>query len=145
MRRDYLTVRVDTGGDEPGSDRPPVLRIDLDCSAGAVPPEVRDIERSSLSGEEFDLALRRDETDEGVLSVARRLTGEFLLEANVSVATIEDLVGAALDRPGEARYQVSVAGADLEPFAFEKRTLLVYDADGNLLRDASLIPSGVEL
>lgn len=146
MRRDYLTVHVDTGGDEPGGDRPPVLRIELDCPAEAVPAEVRDLERSSLSGEDLDVALRRDETDdEAVLSVARRLTGEFLLEANVAVATTEDLVAAALDHPGEARYLVTVAGADLDPIEFEKRTLLVYDADGNLLRDASLIPSGVEL
>jgi len=144
MRRDYLTVTADPDGGQTG-DRPPVLRIAMDCPPDAVPAAIRDLDATTLSGEDVDVALRRDGEGEAVLSIARRLTGEFILEANVADADIEALVAAALDRPGEARYRVRIDGADLDPIELEKRTLLVYDPDGNLERDASLIPSGVEL
>ena len=144
MRRDYLTVQVHHDGGETG-DRPPVVRIAMDCPPEAVPAAIRDLDATTLSGEDVDVALRRGDDGEAVLSIARRLTGAFILEANVAVADIEALVAAALDRPGEARYRVTIGGADLEPIEIEKRTLLVYDPDGNLERDASLIPSGVEL
>ena len=146
MRRDYLTVQVNPDGGETG-DRPPVLRISLDCPPDGVPAAIRDLDGTTLSGEDVDVALRRGDDGDGeaVLSIARRLTGEFILEANVADADIEELVAAALDRPGEARYRVRIGGADLDPIQLEKRTLLVYDPEGNLERDASLIPSGVEL
>lgn len=145
MRRDYLTVRVNPDDGESDGDHLPVLRIALDPPEEALPASIRDLDRSTLSGEDVDVALRRGRDGDAVLSIARRLTGEFILEANVTVGAIEDLVAAAIDRPGDARYIVIVSGADLDPIRLEKRTLLVYDADGNLERDASLIPSGVEL
>lgn len=145
MRREYLTVTVDTDGTERDGDQPPEIVIDIEGPAGALPQFLRSDDAPSLDGTDVDVVLRRGVDGEAVLSLARRLTGEFLLEANVDAPAIESLVSAASDNREEPRYRVRIDGDDVRSQSFEKRTLLVYDAEGNLDRETSLIPSGVEL
>lgn len=83
------------------------------------------------------------------MAITNRMTGEFILELNVPAAEILEFVSAArryAERTDDAvRYRARVV-ADGEPLAdFEKRTLLVYSNEGELLRQQSLIPSGVEI
>jgi hypothetical protein len=164
MRRDYFELDVrDAGGadDEPTK---PSLRIDF---SGPV-----DELRRRLHGE--DGPLRADETDvsfrivdadgdgadasdprRGVLAVTNRVTGDFVLEANQPVEVIFSFVRAAraygesaAADPDEGRYRVEIVGDGDHPdpiATYQKRTFLVYESDGSLLRAESLIPSGVEL
>lgn len=143
MRRDDVAVAVDVdGGDTDGL---PALRIRVEGTEDSLPRALRELGAGRLTGDDVDVALRRGDGEEAVLSIARRLTGEFLLEANVPAADIAALVDAATARSDGTRYVVVIEGEGLERRSFENQTLLVYDTDGNLERDASLIPSGVEL
>ncbi len=140
-----MTVDVHLERGDVDGETPPVLAITVDEGAAAVPEVLRATGADGITDDDVDVALRRDGDGEGVLSIARRLTGEFLLEANVETADIEALVEAASDRRGETRYRLHLDGKGTTGTTLEKRTLLVYDAEGNLEREASLIPSGVEL
>jgi heat shock protein HspQ len=82
-----------------------------------------------------------------VFSLSNRVTGEFVLEVNTDAGPVLDLVETAregADGRG-ACYRVVVRQDETDVATYEKETLLVYDEEGNLLRQHSLIPSGVEL
>ncbi|WP_435194374.1 DUF5793 family protein [Natronomonas sp. EA1] len=136
MRRDYFTLEVSE------DDEPPAARIAFEG------PDDRFTERLAEDADAVDLAFRLQKSpgaaDEGVLAVTDRLTGEFILECNAPVEDVFALVGAA--RAGdEHRYQFTVSVNGDPTFDSEKSTFLVYDHEGELLRERSLIPSGVEL
>lgn len=144
MRRDYFTLAVQTHGD----DEQPVAHIRFDGPA--------DILTERLTpDEDVDVAFRyqtRVDADDatGVFSVTDRMTGDFVLEANADADAVLDLVGAAREygqatSDSDGCYSVSVTEDGQPVFETEKRTLLVYDNDGSLRRQHSLIPSGVEL
>jgi hypothetical protein len=85
-----------------------------------------------------------------VVGVTNRVTGDFVLELNESTEDVFRFIRAAREYgrtadvdDGRYRVEISLDGDDL--VAYEKQTFLVYDAEGNLLRSESLIPSGVEL
>ncbi|PSP15511.1 hypothetical protein BRC62_07225 [Halobacteriales archaeon QH_10_67_13] len=124
MRRDnFTTALTDAAPDNP------TLRIAYDGPAG-------------------DLA-RRAEV---------RPLGEFLLEANAPAGQVLDLIAAARDGE-EQSYTVRIEadGVDTEStdaaavdaddsgLSYEFQALFVYDTSGELLRQHSLIPSGVEI
>jgi len=161
MRRDYfaLDVRGVDWVDGDGDPRKPTLRIDFRGPEEALLDRVEDLDAAATdvafrvrerdSRADFDRDAADDDRDDGVLSVTNRLTGDFVLEVNAPVAEVERFVDAARaygrqdDEDGRYRLEIRIAG---EPSAsYEKRTFLVYDADGELLRGRSLIPSGVEL
>jgi len=161
MRRDYFDANVDD--DE--QDRP-VIAISFDGPDGLL-SERLETEDGPLGSSEIDVTYRltngeneadqdvagdagteRDGTAEsGVLSVANRLTGEFVLEVRVDPTAVSDLVRASKETDGEdgSRYRLRLVNADGSSTVYDKGTLLVYDADGSLLRQRSLIPGGVEL
>jgi hypothetical protein len=149
MRRDYFTPRVGHDGGE-GSRRP-VLTIDYDGPTARL--EDRITKGNSMLGESnVDAAYRlKDEGDaaEGVLAIADRVTGEYVLELNADVAAIFDLVEAARAfgqrADTEDRYRIVLEADGTHLVTYDKATLLVYDPQGELLRSRSLIPSGVEL
>ena len=152
MRRDYVTLEVrDT--DQDGGERPSVVltfegpRETLADRLAGPDGEVLDRERVDVAFR-FQTPVDAGEAS-GVFSLANRVTGEFVLEVNADAEAVLDLVGTArtgADRDdGDGCYRVLVRDEDEDVVAYEKRTLLVYDDDGNLLRGRSLIPSGVEL
>lgn len=155
MRRDQFTMAVEN----PDS-RPPTLDIVYDGPAEELHERLRADERS-LSADELDAAFRQlapsgtegddadstdEATDEGVFSLTYRLTGAYLLEVNVDVAAIRDVVAGARDvDDDDARYRIRIRRDDGDTTVYEMSALFVYDSDGELLRQRSLIPSGVEL
>lgn len=154
MRREEIRLEVsnvawlDAGG-EPSQ---PTLTIR--ASADALGDQLDQSSDGSLSGTNVDVTFRfqgtADEGDaRGVLAISNRVTGEFLLEANVSGTEIMGFVAAAR-RYAEwtddgAHYRTRIAAGEETVVDFVKRTLLVYSNDGELLRQRSLIPSGVEI
>lgn len=157
MRREHFTLSatdvdwVETGG----TPRKPSVSIDFTGPVGDLHGRLTGPDGEPLAAGETDVALRLQgpigaET-EGVVSVTNRVTGEFVIELNESAESVLRFIRAARsygdrasdDEDGRYSVEISLAG---EPFVFyEKRTFLVYDESGSLLRQHSLIPSGVEL
>ncbi|WP_336003099.1 DUF5793 family protein [Halorientalis halophila] len=146
MRRDYFTLELREAGDDPAEQ--PTVRIEYDGPSD-------ELETRLTPGTDLDLAFRF-QTDveapdaDGVLAVTERLTGEFVLEVNADADAVLGLVDAARaydtaesESRGCYALEIDIAGGDT--YTTEERTLLVYDGDGSLLRNRSLIPSGVEL
>ena len=160
MRRDYfeLTVEhvdwVETGGDP----EQPTVRIDFHGPEGLLRDRLTGPEGEQLAAAETDVSfrLRDDEGDaasddlQGVVAVTNRVTGEFVLELNEAADDVLRFIRAAREYgrdadDGDGRYRVRVTVEGDPLVTYDKRTFLVYDAEGNLLRSESLIPSGVEL
>jgi hypothetical protein len=158
MRRDYFELDVkniewvDGGGDP----EKPLVRIDFQGPKTVLEGHLTDPTGSYLDASETDVAFRlQDSLDDpdatGVVGVTNRITGDFVLELNESAADVLTFIRAAREYgrtaadADESRYRVEVSIDGEEAVVYEKRTFLVYDADGNLLRSHSLIPSGVEL
>ena len=151
MRRDYFTLTVDGVGD--GSDRRPVVTVGYEGPTGQLETRMTKGE-ALLDDSEVDVGYRLrgdggDDDADGVLAVADRVTGEYLLELNAPSADVFALVEAAHEfgqtADTEERYRIVVERDGEELVTYDKSTLLVYDGDGELLRSRSLIPSGVEL
>jgi hypothetical protein len=150
MRRDYVTL--DVRYDDPDGDQLPTAVLTVDQSADMLGERLVTAAGDRLGADRIDVAYRlQTPVDEdgasGVFSLSNRVTGEFVLEVNTAIGPVQDLVEAARDGPDGrgACYRVVVRQGGEEIAAHEKETLLVYDDDGNLLRQHSLIPSGVEL
>jgi hypothetical protein len=157
MRRDYFTLdvhdvdRVDAG-EEPHK---PLVRIDFTGPKELLTERFTDGDGELLDASETDVAFRLidhvgDEDASGVVGVTNRVTGDFVLELNESAEDVLQFIRAAREYgrtadsdDGRYRVEISLDGEDL--VVYEKQTFLVYDAEGNLLRSKSLIPSGVEL
>jgi hypothetical protein len=150
MRRDYVTLEL-SHVDQDG-DRLPTAVLRYDGPTDLLEERLTDASGDPLDRERVDVAFRFQTADDdatGVFSLANRMTGEFVVEVNADAESVRDLVDAARrhDGPDDAEgcYRVVVSRDDEEVAAYEKRTLLVYDEEGSLLRQHSLIPSGVEL
>lgn len=155
MRRDSVNLEVVNvawlaEGAEP---RQPTLDIRLEEGVSVLRERLFDGD-SPLDAGDVDVTFRLhgnpDGSDvPGVLAITYRMTGEYLLEVNAVADEVEEFVSAAQrygERTGDStRYRIRLI-VDDEPLAdLQKRTLLVYSGDGELLRQHSLIPSGVEL
>jgi hypothetical protein len=145
MRRDYFTLNLDAP--TASAENRPVVSVDFDGPADTLE------ERLRLASGDVDVTYRFQtpvEADEaaGVLSVADRVTGEFVLEVNAPAEVVFDLVDAAREfssADADDCYGVKITHEGETVFSTDKRMLLVYDEEGDLLRQHSLIPSGVEL
>lgn len=156
MRRDYFTLEADHDDPDAWGDEPavPTVTVSFEGPAGELTERLVDVAGDRLDAEMIDVAYRLqdavDATDaRGVVSVTNRHTGEFILELNADAEDVLGFVKAARAygkrTDGDARYRVRlVVGGDVWS-TYEKSTLLVYDREGSLLRQHSLIPSGVEL
>ncbi len=159
MRRDnFTTALTDAAPDDP------TLRIAYDGPAGDLARRLTDRSETLYAAADVDAAFRlTDPVEEpdatGVLSLSHRVTGEFLLEANAPAGQVLDLIAAARDGE-EQSYTVRIeadgvdtestdaaAGVDADDsgLSYEFQALFVYDTSGELLRQHSLIPSGVEI
>ncbi|MFB6092012.1 MAG: DUF5793 family protein [Haloquadratum sp.] len=158
MRRDYFELDVENieWVNEDGDPRKPRVRINFHGPREVLEERLSDPDGGYLDAGGTDVAFRlQDSLDEpdasGVVSVTNRITGEFVLELNESADDVLTFIRAAREYGRDAadtddgRYRVEVRIDGEEAVVYEKQTFLVYDADGNLLRSHSLIPSGVEL
>lgn len=146
MDRESFDVSVDASGDGW-----PLLTIDVAATAGAasdVDARLSSPDGVALPAADVDVTYRETAGERaGVLALSNRLTGEFVLEAPAESGRIAALVEAVIETDGAdaGHYRLAVTTADGSTTTYEKETLLVYDAEGNLLRARSLIPGGVEL
>lgn len=156
MRRDHFELTVeDIERARDGDPRQPFVRIDFRGPEGLLTDRLTGPDGDLLAAGETDVAFRlreplEDETAEGVVAVTNRVTGEFVLELNEEADDVLRFIRAAREYgraadDGEGRYRVEIAIDGEVLVTYDKRTFLVYDPDGNLLRGESLIPSGVEL
>lgn len=156
MRRDYFTLDV-RGLDwvEEGSDpEKPTVMIDFEGPASLLQERITGDSAEILTDAEIDVTFRfqtdvDDEEATGVVSVTDRMTGDYILELNAPATKVFEFIRAA-QAYGKAanddhRYCIQIHIDGEEVVTYEKRTFLLYTQEGNLLREESLIPSGVEL
>lgn len=157
MRRDYFELDVSNLGWVDGDDDPeqPLVEIEFTGPVDSLRDRLSGLDGNLLDANEVDVAFRLqeplddDESAPGVVGVTNRITGEFILELNESAADVLRFIRAARTY-GEAGdddgcYEVVISSDGDELVTYEKRTFLVYDVDGEVLREESLIPSGIEL
>jgi hypothetical protein len=156
MRRDYFELDVTNvdwaeSGGEPAQ---PLVEIDFSGPGETLRERLSDTDGDLLDGEDVDVAFRlQDQLDEdesvpGVVAVTNRVTGEYVLELNEQSDDVLSFIEAAkayVEAEEEGGYRVIVSFDGDEMVEYEKDTFLVYDADGEFLRERSLIPPGVEL
>lgn len=156
MRRDHFTLDVDDVDwvETDGEPRKPSVSIDFTGPATDLRERLTGPDGEFLDAGETDVALRLQgslgDGVEGVVSVTNRVTGDFIIELNEDATGVLRFIRAArgygeVATDDEGRYEVLIAVDGEELVTYDKRTFLVYDCDGNLLRQHSLIPSGVEL
>ncbi|ADJ15592.1 hypothetical protein C497_11618 [Halalkalicoccus jeotgali B3] len=156
MRRDYFTldVRGIDWVEEGGAPTTPTVVIDFEGPADELEARLSASDDELLSAAQTDVALRLqgavdDAGTTGVVSVTNRLTGDFVLELNEEAGDVLRFIRAARaygkEADSEERYRVIIRIDGEELVTYEKSTFLVYDREGHLLRQHSLIPSGVEL
>lgn len=151
MRREDFTLDVNTHDSDSGI---PVLEVTFDGTPDDLLQRLLDRDGETPGSSETDLTFRlNDPLDEpgatGVLAITDRLTGEYVLEVDAPVETVVSFVRTAREcddrSDDDAEYRMVILAGGEELARYEKRTLLVYGADGDLLRKHSLIPSGVEI
>jgi len=149
MRRDYFTIdarNLDTSG-------VPTVAINFEGPTEQLVERLTHADGEPLASDEVDVAFRLqgpvDEQPEGVVAVTNRITGEFVLELNADSDDVLRFIEAAREygKQGDEshRYRIQVSIDSDQLLEQQKGTFLVYDANGDLLRHHSLIPSGVEL
>jgi len=149
MRRDHFTVVTESL--DPEETDKPTLDIEYGGPEETLTSQLTGTDGELVEPDHIDAAFRLHEdknSDDatGVFSLTHRITGEYLLECNAAVDTVLALVDAAREATeDEARYRIRINREDGEPMTFDLDALLVYGTDGDLLRQHSLIPSGVEL
>ncbi len=156
MRREQFTLEVlhvSWVGEETDPEQP-VLSISFDGDHSSIKSRLTTSTGGILDGQLIDISIRlqdssEDATPTGVVAVTNREIGEYIAEINVDIEEMLTFITAAR-RYGEstddiARYAAKINSEDGTIASFEKRTLLVYSNDGELLRQHSLIPSGVEI
>ena len=153
MRRENFDIHVSNtewvgAGDEPGK---PTIAIEFDGPSERLRSRLVGTEGTVVGADETDVNYRfhADGEDEGVLSITNRITGDFVLELNATADGVLEFIRAARaygDHTDEdGRYRITVEEDGDRLLAHEKSTFLVYNEDGNLVRQHSLIPGGVEL
>jgi len=132
----------------------PTMMIESDAAAEKLHSRFEDVDGAPLEADRIDVSFRftsgLDADDPtGVLGITDRLTGDFVLEVNADGGTILSFVREARRQGkhdgGDGQYRIRVVAAGETLTAYGRETLLVYNNDGDLLREHSLIPGGVEL
>ncbi|EFW92819.1 hypothetical protein ZOD2009_08114 [Haladaptatus paucihalophilus DX253] len=157
MRRDYFTLNVENIDwvEADGTPRKPTVIIDFEGPSATLRERLTGPSDELLDASETDVTFRLqasldDPTATGVVSVTNRTTGDFILELNEDADDVLRFIRAARaygDETDESngRYHVDIAINGDHVVEYDKSTFLVYNSEGNLLRQHSLIPSGVEL
>lgn len=168
MRRDYFTLEarnVESSTEDGGAI--PTVHIDFEGPGDQLLDRITDEADEPLDPDEVDVAYRIQASSEdggaeapradgeavadasGVVAVTNRVTGEFILELNADAADVLAFVRAARDYGTESddddRYRIELSVDGDRVATYDKTTFLVYDEEGDLLREHSLIPNNVEL
>lgn len=156
MRREYFSLEISNVAWVDESDEPekPMITISFDGERSDLERYLTKADGDPYEAGDVDVAFRLqgslDDPDAaGVVAITSRLTGDYICELNVEAADVTTFITAAR-RYGEqtgdtGRYFARIEIDGEEVITFDKRTLLVYSSDGELLRQQSLIPSGVEI
>ncbi len=148
MRRDYFTL--DAAGVQVDDSERPTMRITYEGPTEEFESRLRR-EGTLLSGDGIDITFRLQgdldsDRPKGVLAIADRVTGEYVLELNAEAETVFAVTATVAEGDENGVYRVELETSDgAELVSYEKSTLLIYDHEGDLLRERSLIPSGVEI
>jgi hypothetical protein len=147
MRRDHFTLSAEHLDGQ--SDDEPTLVVSYSGPPGTLTARLEAETGTPPSGDDVDASFRLLPDDDGadgagVFGMSRRLTGDFVLEANANAEDIFALVDAAREAD-ETAYRIRLERPGAQPLVLDMEALLVYDDGGSLLRQQSLIPSGVEL
>ncbi|KZN22810.1 hypothetical protein A4G99_16985 [Haladaptatus sp. R4] len=157
MRRDYFTLNVENIDwvETDGTPQKPTVIIDFEGPSATLRERLTGPSGDLLDAGETDVTFRLqasldDPSATGVVSVTNRTTGDFILELNEDADDVLRFIRAARaygDETDESngRYHVDIAINGDHVVEYDKSTFLVYNDAGNLLRQHSLIPSGVEL
>jgi len=157
VRRDDYTLDVEHSEwvEEGGDAARPELRIGFRGSSDELSEWLTRRDGELLDASETDVAFRllgraSDEETTGVLGLTNRITGDFIVEVNESAWAILQFVTATRrygeESDSEGEYLIRLETEDEEDvLTYQKSTFLVYTEEGELLREHSLIPSGVEL
>jgi hypothetical protein len=156
MRRDNYSL--DTGNvgwvKTDGTSTQPLLEITVEDGVTRLRKRLIGRSETRLSAEEIDVSFRFQSPVEagdpsGVISLANRMTGAFILESQTAATPIETIVSAArrysAATTADDCYRIRLQTNSTTIVTYTKRTLLIYAHDGTLLRHHSLIPSGIEL
>lgn len=156
MRRENLSAdieNVDWVDTEQQPDQP-CFTIEFDGPEEELRDRFRKPDNSGYTPDDLDIFYRLQKSDHpsvtgGVFSISDSLTGELLIEINASPDLIEKFVYAVRQYAStvdeDIRFEVRIRVQDQQVAVFDKETLLVYGADGTLLRRRSLIPDGIEI
>lgn len=156
MRRDYFTIEargLDWLADDAEPEKPTVV-IDFEGPASLLQERITDVSAEPLDESEIDVSFRYqtavDDADaHGVISITDRVTGDYVLELNAEADEVQRFVRAARTygkrSSDDDRYRIELLIDGEHAVTYDKRTFLIYNREGNLLRKHSLIPSGVEL
>lgn len=153
MRRDNVTLEVSNVSWLEGNGDPqqPVLTVAAEDDVAGLHDRLHR-DDGTIDASDVDVTFRfhgNPEEATGVMAITDRLTGEFVLEVTTPGEDVIEFVSAARryaeGTQGDARYRTLVRSGDETLVDLEKRTLLVYAEGGELLRQHSLIPSGVEI
>lgn len=155
MERDHLRFEVDRTGRtdaEEGFDQP-VLRIQFEGAQTQLADQLTAQLREGTTAEDIDISFRflgpSTKAQRGVLALTDRVTGDYMFECDGDGEPIHDLIQTVRERAdstGEtAAYAVEIRARNGVVSDFSKEVLLVYTADGTLLRHDSLIPGHIEM
>ena len=149
MRRDYFTL--DEAGVHPDDPDRPVVRITYEGPTEELESRLRR-GGAPLDSDGIDITYRLQtaldaDAPKGVFAIADRVTGEYILELNADAEAVFSVTEAVADgEESNGHYRLVIRTDDgTKLAAYRKSTLLIYDRDGELLRERSLIPSGVEI
>lgn len=156
MRREQfsLTVTDVAWVETDATPRRPTVTLAFDGDPSALRERLLGAADEPATGADADLTVRLQRSAdsgeaEAVVALTHRLTGDYILELTADPERVLAFTRAArrygetTDDGPEFRARLTARGEELA--VFEKDTLLVYGPDGELLRQHSLIPSGVEL
>jgi hypothetical protein len=132
--------------------RMPCIQIQIDSPEEILIERLRAPDGEVYEPENVDVFYRHQAVEppieSGVLSLADRLTGEYILEIPTSPHLIEKLVYAVRQygkrREVVPQFKIQIQTKERQLASFSKDTLLIYGADDVLLQERSLIPSGIE-
>jgi hypothetical protein len=156
MRREQFSLAVsDVAWVEADAEpRLPMVSIAFDGDRSTLRDRLEGADGEPLPADDVDLAVRLQRSAESgdaeaIIALTRRLTGDYVLELTAEPETVLTFTRAAR-RYGEANedgpwYRTRILAGEDVVADYEKETLLVYGPDGELLRQHSLIPGGVEL